>query len=91
MKLKLKMAETSARTRLNLVLYESRKLANCAEKAQFLTSLKQVKSDLKSSSSAKIAQNEKKLNAYWYIGLTKTKVKPNRKRNRRDFLENESE
>ena len=84
------MEETCARTtpNLNLVLYESRKLANCAEKAQFLSSLK---SDLKSSSSAKTAQNQKKVNAYWYIGLTKTKIKPSRKRNRRDLLENESE
>ena len=81
------MAETSARTTPNLVLYESRKLANCAEKAQFLTSLNQVKSDLKSSS----AQSEKKVKAHWYIGLTKTKIKQDRKRNRKEMMENESE
>ena len=82
------MEETCARTTPNLVLYESQRLANCAEKALFLTSLK---SDLKSSSSAKTAQNQKKVNAYWYIGLTKTKIKQDRKRNRKEMLENESE
>ena len=84
------MADSSARTTPNLVLYESQKETNVAEKAQFLKSLNQVNSELKSAS-VKTTQNRKKLNAYWYIGLTKTKIKPNRKRNRRDFLENESE
>ena len=81
------MEETCARTTLNLVQYESQRLANCAEKVQFLNSLKPVKSDLKLSS----AQNEKKVKAFWYIGLTKNKIKPDRKRNRKEMLENESE
>ena len=78
------MEETCARTMPNLVQYESQRLSNCAEKVQFLNSLK---SDLKSSS----AQSEKKFKAYWYIGLTKTKIKQDRKRNRKEMMENESE
>ena len=83
------MAETCARTTPNLVQYESQRLANCAEKTQFLSSLNPVNLKL---SSAKTAKNERKVNAYWYIGLTKTKIKQDRKKNRRDLLEeNESE